>query len=400
MTQLSENLKPSNKYHISNQYEIHNSTKDSFHVVIYYINSHKIEIIIRKLNQNNGWTHDLKVKIYDNQENDFFMLSLGSSDENSKIIEIYTKCSVSKKEHKKLQFIPRKIIQTNKEICSNMYHYNSVLSIIEKNPSYEYQFFDDASARKFIQQNANQILKNEGSMSDIIRAYDLIIPGAIKADLFRYCYLYLHGGIYIDSKNSIFYDIDDIISENDKFVLCRDDALYSIYNGFMIMEKENKKLLQVIKECVENILENKYLSDIHEPTGNKLLFKHFDVNLCKLTKDKNLIYYENNLIMDSKYLNYYNVNYDDFRINYVNRNYYYKNIIYAANDYVFMFYNYNHVDEFMIFNLKDNLFVIKRTDEETGWGMLIRMKVFDPAQNKYIEKEIEPSEENEIVFNI
>ena len=34
----------------------------------------------------------------------------------------------------------------------------------------------------------------------VLYAYDKLIPGAFKADLWRYCIIYINGGIYIDIK--------------------------------------------------------------------------------------------------------------------------------------------------------------------------------------------------------
>jgi len=35
---------------------------------------------------------------------------------------------------------------------------------------------------------------------DVLMAYDLLIPSAFKADLWRYCVLYKYGGVYVDAK--------------------------------------------------------------------------------------------------------------------------------------------------------------------------------------------------------
>ena len=37
---------------------------------------------------------------------------------------------------------------------------------------------------------------------DVLNAYDSLIPGAYKADLFRYLVLYREGGVYLDCKSS------------------------------------------------------------------------------------------------------------------------------------------------------------------------------------------------------
>mgnify|MGYP001304789558 FL=1 len=129
------------KFLIKNKYELIKNKNDDFHHVIYFISENKIEIIIRKLSNDQGWNYDLKIKIFLN--NSWQTISIGSSEENFKIIEIYVKHKVDVRDNKELYYIPKNIIQTNKQICKNLDHYNTVMSIIEKNPSYEYQFYND-----------------------------------------------------------------------------------------------------------------------------------------------------------------------------------------------------------------------------------------------------------------
>lgn len=403
MTQLSKYIAPNKKKLILNNYEIINQTKDVFHVILYYINIHKIEIIVRKLSHINGWTNDLKIKLYNLEKNEHQILSIGSSEDNTKIVEIYSKFKIEEKLDKVLNFIPKKIIQTNKNICENLYHYNSVMTLLERNPNYEYYFFNDNDAREFIQKHFKEhlIIKDENNIVDVLRAYDLILPGAIKADLFRYCYLYIFGGIYVDSKISSFIDFDDIIDENDKIVLTKDDAPKSIYNGLIIIEKDNASLLKTIKQVITHVLKKEYLKDIHEPTGNKLLYHYFNSSSLKLNKDKYNINFNNKIVFNCIYPNYYQNNYDDFRKKYFEKNYYFKNVVYdEKNNYIFMFYNYSHSDQFTIFNLKNNIFVIKRVDSNNGWGINIKLRVYDPIMKKYSDKIIDSSKENEQVFNI
>ena len=58
------------------------------------------------------------------------------------------------------------------------------------NPDYKYIFYDAQQRIDFIKQNFQR---------PVLTAYSDIIPGAFKADLFRYCVLYIKGGIYADS---------------------------------------------------------------------------------------------------------------------------------------------------------------------------------------------------------
>lgn len=67
----------------------------------------------------------------------------------------------------------------------------TVNQIISTNPECDHRLFNDTECHNFIRDNfPNQVLE----------AYDTLIPTAFKADLWRYCVLYIHGGIYLDIK--------------------------------------------------------------------------------------------------------------------------------------------------------------------------------------------------------
>ena len=58
-----------------------------------------------------------------------------------------------------------------------------------KRSGWEYKFWDDTSAAEFLSLHFPP---------EVREAYDAILPGAFKADLFRYCVLLIEGGIYAD----------------------------------------------------------------------------------------------------------------------------------------------------------------------------------------------------------
>ena len=81
--------------------------------------------------------------------------------------------------------IPRSIIQTMRP---------PVPPYVKKawtklNPEFEYLFFDDVDARRFIEENYAPVH---------VDLFDKLKQPKYKADLFRYCYLYKNGGIYAD----------------------------------------------------------------------------------------------------------------------------------------------------------------------------------------------------------
>ena len=386
-----------NKILISNEYVLIKRNEDNFHCVIYYIEKNKIEIIVRNLNDG-GWNYDLKIK-FDNNS----IISVGSSMDNFKVIELYTNFEIIQKNIKELYFIPKIIIQTNKVMIKNRYHSNSLLSLLEKNPDYDYIFFDDIDARNFIKQNFTENIlphseKMENNLSDILKAYDLLKCGALKADFFRYCYLYVNGGIYIDSKISCILELDDIINSDDKFVICKDDADKSLYNGIMVFEKSNIIMFNMIKDLMNNIYLKNYFNDIHEPTGNKLYYKHFKSNHFKLNKKRNLVYFDNKLAFDCDYKDYYKNDYEDFRVNYFKKDYYYFYSIYI-NNYIFRFSNNLNNQIFLIFHLKDNIYVLKNNNNNS-WNFEFNLNIYDINLNVNKNIMIYKNSESEFVFSV
>jgi mannosyltransferase OCH1-like enzyme len=82
--------------------------------------------------------------------------------------------------------IPKIIIQTFREQNLEEYLQKIVDKIKILNNDYKYLYFSDIDCMNFLENNFSPI---------VLKCYNKIKPGAFKADLFRYCALYIHGGI-------------------------------------------------------------------------------------------------------------------------------------------------------------------------------------------------------------
>jgi glycosyltransferase involved in cell wall biosynthesis len=168
----------------------------------------------------------------------------------------------------KESIIPLKIWQTWKthELPPKMKE--NVDRLKENHPEFEYKLFDDEDCRVFIKEHFPE---------EVLLAYDALIPGAYKADLWRYCVLYIHGGIYLDVKIQL---VDGLTFHSfvDKEYVVRDGKIVkngieyaSIYNGLMICKKKNPSLLNTIVNVVYNV-STKFMGDNPwESTGPRLL---------------------------------------------------------------------------------------------------------------------------------
>ena len=87
--------------------------------------------------------------------------------------------------------IPLSIYQTwfTKNLPSKMKERVNILKL--QNPEFNHYLYDDDDCYEFIKNNFSK---------DVLNAYDSLIPGAYKADLWRLCILYINGGIYLDMK--------------------------------------------------------------------------------------------------------------------------------------------------------------------------------------------------------
>ena len=81
-------------------------------------------------------------------------------------------------------------------------------------PEYVHHLYDDADCRAFIAAHFD---------AEVLQAYDALIPAAFRADLWRYCVIFVNGGVYMDAKYRLTGPLDDWLHGNDGvFVLERD----------------------------------------------------------------------------------------------------------------------------------------------------------------------------------
>ena len=134
------------------------------------------------------------------------------------------------------------------------------------NPEFKYYLFDDNDCRKYIAHYFNK---------DVVFALDSLIPGAYKADLWRYCVLYISGGIYLDIKYKCINNFK-LIALTDKEYVVRDRPfLDGIYNGLIVSMPKNPILLKCIISIVINVKTHYYGLSPLSPTGPELFAKFY-----------------------------------------------------------------------------------------------------------------------------
>jgi hypothetical protein len=123
-----------------------------------------------------------------------------------------------------------------------------------KRSGWEYHFWDDNSAAEFLSLHFPP---------EVREAYESIIPGAFKADLFRYCVLLIMGGIYADMDVMLESNLDAAVPADVGFMTpvdapgTRPDRRMCLWNGFIASAPAHPFLSRAIEHVVNNI-RNRY----------------------------------------------------------------------------------------------------------------------------------------------
>ena len=92
--------------------------------------------------------------------------------------------------------------------------------VLARNPTWDVYLYGDTEQKHFM----NVYFAN----TSILSAYQKINSkvGVMYSDIFRYCVLYLFGGVYLDDDASFKTPLDDFIRDNDTLILTNEEKLY------------------------------------------------------------------------------------------------------------------------------------------------------------------------------
>jgi mannosyltransferase OCH1-like enzyme len=127
--------------------------------------------------------------------------------------------------------------------------------ILSKCNSYKYLHFNDEEIIDFFKKNYIEEFKN------IIKKFNNISNGAHKADLFRYYFLYINGGIFIDSDAMIETNIENIVKNYEFISVNSNNISNSIFQGFIGSISKNNIIYEALKDIYNidlNLLKNDY----------------------------------------------------------------------------------------------------------------------------------------------
>lgn len=102
------------------------------------------------------------------------------------------------------------IINNDKFLFQTYYKKSKIPKDIYSNiklfaPEYKHVILDDNEIRNFLKEHFTD---------DVLETFNSLKEGAHKADLARYCLLYMYGGIYLDIKTELIQPINTIFTDN------------------------------------------------------------------------------------------------------------------------------------------------------------------------------------------
>ncbi len=147
--------------------------------------------------------------------------------------------------------IPRRIVQSwvNRHLTQGMLAL--MKSHTRLNPGYEYVFYDDQECREFIEKSVHPT---------VLLAYDAMTTAAFKADLFRYCELYVNGGWWFDIDTLSVGSIEAVVPPATQFACAKDfeepfgdDQRHALYQAVLGSAPRHPILERAIRRICYNV---------------------------------------------------------------------------------------------------------------------------------------------------
>jgi len=146
--------------------------------------------------------------------------------------------------------IPKRVMQTWEHKQLNPGFQAIVDTWKTHNPRYEFVLMDAAEREQFIRAHFER---------GVMDAYQRIVPGAYKSDLFRYCYLWVRGGVYADIDTLCMGSLDDFLTPGAELVvpidlnLSANEGTHNLACGFIAAVPRHPALMRCIQKIVRNV---------------------------------------------------------------------------------------------------------------------------------------------------
>ncbi len=206
-----------------------------------------------------------KIRLYIEQQKKY-ILHINKHNQDVRTINLYNKLNIPFQ----LKDEYNSIIPLNLYTC---WHSKDLPPLMQKNyellkkqnPEFRHNLYDENDCRQFIKDNFDE---------DILKAYNSLIPCSYKSDLWRFCVLYINGGIYYDIKFSCENNFKFIaLTEQEHFIKDMQDNC--VLTGLLVTLPKNQILLNCINQIILNVKNRFYGENPLYPTGPGLLGRYF-----------------------------------------------------------------------------------------------------------------------------
>lgn len=175
--------------------------------------------------------------------------------------------------------IPKVIYQTWVRKTKNEFVDVNRRTWIENNPSFEYEYYDDNDIDLFIKEHFDE---------NVHACYKRIVNGSLKADFFRYCILYIKGGIYIDVDMRCIEPLDTVFDfENTSFIVATDlnstSKSDNLYQAFLAGVPKMQLFMNAVQHICDCMKDNKFKHNLFNLSGptmfSRLTKEYINLNL-------------------------------------------------------------------------------------------------------------------------
>jgi len=130
------------------------------------------------------------------------------------------------------------VIQTSKDPIPE-----NVMNQLKKQlDGWKYTFFTDDDILAFFKENPSSDYPN------ITDKFNTLVSGPHKADLFRYYYIYMHGGVFIDSDLMLYDPLESIVRDNSFVSVWAIKPEGSVFNGFLAATAKHPIIEEALKD--------------------------------------------------------------------------------------------------------------------------------------------------------
>jgi mannosyltransferase OCH1-like enzyme len=182
--------------------------------------------------------------------------------------------------------IPKNIFQTHKSLIYLQQRKPKIVNAMRswkfKSNEFNYYFYNNKMCDDFMKENFDKKIQ---------RAYFKLPMGVMKADLWRYCIIYKHGGIYADADTVCKID-PNIFINNSYLTVAPEPPTHNYFCQWTFAAPANSPILKTIIDLsVERILNTEIKGEdiIHYLTGPAC----FTDGIQKYLKENNLPTYDN-----------------------------------------------------------------------------------------------------------